>query len=442
MAGFTVPLARWFYQGQVSPGAKIYVYQTGTTTPVTVYSNGSLSTPTTNPVTCDSNGEAVFYVSNQVALRLYVTTSSGTLIRDIDPVYPVEASYLIGQTAGLAKVNAALILGSNRDVDYLDVEVLKSNGAYMILPPGGRLTLTSGTPVMTADATAQTAVYYAPHSVPTVPIFDGSYWLMHAFNQLTLNLSSNAAHTGYHQSGKNFDLFVYLNGSTVRLGTGPAWSSDTARGTGAGTTELQRLNGVWVNARDITLRYGNSSGDTNSVSSLRATYVGTMRTTADGQTGMSFKPAAAAGGGNNVLGLWNAYNRVRVTAMSRDSTSSWTYATATWRSANNNTANRISWVDGLQVSTVQACYQVGNDNAGAVAALVGVNIDSTSATPSVAAQGTTSGSTQQVIAPDTFFPQLGFHYAQAMEYATGATATFRGVANSQQQQALTLSLEM
>jgi hypothetical protein len=43
---------------------------------------------------------------------------------------------------------------------------------------------------------------------------------------------------------------------------------------------------------------------------------------------------------------------------------------------------------------------------------------------------------------ERFLPQIGFHFIQAMQYATGATATFNGVISSQQVQGLTVSLAM
>lgn len=307
------------------------------------------------------------------------------------------------------------------------------------LVPGGRLTLTSATPVLNADATAQSTVYYTPFVSDLVPVYS-TFWGMFQFSELSLALSSNSGHTGYHQTGKNFDLFVFNDAGTLRLGTGPAWSSDTARGSGAGTTQIGRVNGVWVNAVSMTARFGSASGNTVTVGASQGTYVGTMRCTADGQTGMAFKPSAAAGGGNNVLGLSNAYHRVPVRATSRDSTASWTYATATWRSANNNTANRVSFVDGLQASAVDAHYTVGNDNSGSQSGQIGVNLDSASATPNVAGQGAATLA-QSLAVSESFPPQLGFHYVQAVEYATGPTATFRGV-NTHQIQALAVGLMM
>jgi hypothetical protein len=307
------------------------------------------------------------------------------------------------------------------------------------ITPGGRLTLTSATPVLSADVSGATTVYYTPYLSDLIPLYT-EFFAPYVFTELSLALDSNSGHTGYQQSGKNFDLFVFNDSGTLRLGTGPAWSSDTARGTGAGTTELERKNGIWTNKVSATMRFGSSAGNTVSVAANQATYVGTMRATANGQTSMVFKPSATAGGNANVLGLYNAYHRVRVQAMSRDSTSNWTYATTTWRSADNNANNRISFVDGLQSSAIDAMYQVGVDVTGSGAGLIGVNLDSTSATPGVVGQSNTS-TTTNTIARESFVPQLGFHFVQAMEYSAGATTTFRGVLVAQQQ-ALTVSLEM
>lgn len=127
MAGYAIPLSRWFKDGAVSAGAKVYVYQTGTTTPVDVYSDPEVTTPLSNPIVCDSNGEALFYVSTDYTLRVYVTTSGGTLIRDIPEVYPVpvltgltasatQLNYLSGVTAGTATASKALVLNSSKEV--------------------------------------------------------------------------------------------------------------------------------------------------------------------------------------------------------------------------------------------------------------------------------------------------------------------------------------
>lgn len=93
MASFSVPLLRNFYNGEVAPNSLVWVYESGTTTLVTLYADGNLTSPTVNPYPADSNGEVLFYVDSATNLRFDIKTSGGTLIRSIDPVYPVtEAS--------------------------------------------------------------------------------------------------------------------------------------------------------------------------------------------------------------------------------------------------------------------------------------------------------------------------------------------------------------
>lgn len=199
MAGFSVPLAQVIYNGVPAVAAKINVYQAGTTTPVTVYADASLSTPTTNPVVCDSNGEAVFYVASSVALRLYVTTSGGTLIHDIPVVYPVpdmsgftgsgvDLNKIAGITNGTAANSKAMVLDSSGRISGLYTEAANTsstylanmaavqqsmtggflnkfrNGTFDIWQRGTAGTAASGSPVYTADgwivgATGATAAW-------------------------------------------------------------------------------------------------------------------------------------------------------------------------------------------------------------------------------------------------------------------------------------------
>ena len=140
--------------------------------------------------------------------------------------------------------------------------------------PQGRLTLVSGTPVMAADETAQTTVYYTPYKGDLLSIPNGTKNVTFAFSEISLALVSN------HLADTLYDVFVFLDpadNTTIRLGTGPAWATTTAgsgaRGSGAGTTQLSRLNGLWTNTVAITLRNGSS---TYSVALKAALYVGTI----------------------------------------------------------------------------------------------------------------------------------------------------------------------
>lgn len=329
--------------------------------------------------------------------------------------------------------------------------------ALQQLTPGGRLTLVSAVPVMTSNQTAKQHIYYAPYVHPFVPVYNGTNMQLYNFTSsatdavgLDLDLAANANWV----SGQLYDLFyAYVSGS-LYFGTGPTWGggspSTTARGTGAGTPELQMYNGVWTNTNSMTLRTGAAS--TQTVPANQGTYLGTAYMTSTGQTGMAFT-SSAAGGGDNVLGLYNAFNRVSVSAYGYDTTASWTLASTTWRKANNNAANRIRFVDGLQQSTVDASYSCmlafNRSTSGGCA--LGAALDWSSGAPTIhGGQFYGTGGApfdNSAVAVGTFLPVLGLHSVDAVEAAFNTnTVTFYGggytTPPASQMQALKVTLLM
>jgi hypothetical protein len=111
--------------------------------------------------------------------------------------------------------------------------------------------------------------------------------------------------------------------------------------------------------------------------------------TGNGETSVQFKPAAAAGGSAPVIGLWNAYNRVRISSLGTGSNNNWTYATNTWEpldGASGNTDFRVTYLDGLAQSSVEGRVTTISYNATAVnGAFISVDQDSTTNGPNVAA---------------------------------------------------------
>jgi hypothetical protein len=97
MSGFAIAKYYGLYQGLPAASGTLNVYQTGTTTPVTCYSDAGLTTPISNPITLDANGCAAFYYSGSVNLKFTAFTVSGTLIETLDPVYPTGGT-TIGTT--------------------------------------------------------------------------------------------------------------------------------------------------------------------------------------------------------------------------------------------------------------------------------------------------------------------------------------------------------
>lgn len=342
----------------------------------------------------------------------------------------LTAATSIADADWLVIENAA---GNSRKVSGADAKSSMSPPSI----PEGRLTLVSATPVLTSDQTAKTAIYYALYHGDRVPLYDGANWDNTAFTELTLTLDATN-----HVTTSLYDVFICLD-TTVKIGTGPVWTSNTGRGTGAGTTELQRLNGIWTNKVSIALKNGAGAAFAT-IAANRATYVGTFYTTAAGQTGMAMSPAGASGGSNAILGISNAYNRVLTASVSRDSAASWTYNSTTIQQQNNSASNRITYVDGLGESTISGVrQQTGGGGNGDI--YLGFARDSTtvfdfSAQSTVTAAG--ANLTDMAIT-GVWSPSLGLHYIQGLE-ATSTTQTFYGsvATPTRQLNAMTITLEM
>ena len=210
---------------------------------------------------------------------------------------------------------------------------------------------------------------------------------------------------------------MWNDAGTIRLGHGPDWTNDTTRAAGGAVPSL--LLGVWVNSQAII----------NGALAFRGTYVGTTRSNASAQLDWIYG-ALSAGGTAAFFGVWNAYNRVQVSALVRDSTDTWTYGTVAWRSANAAATMRVSYVDGMNDESVMANYCAFGTANGTSYPYAGVGVDTTTAY-----SGTTGGNLAGV-AINMFGryegnPGIGFHFLQAIEYATTTTpVTFIGDAAS------------
>ena len=205
--------------------------------------------------------------------------------------------------------------------------------------PMGRLCLVSGVPVISSDCIAKTSIFYTPYLGNTLPVHDGTSFVERTFSEIELLLDAEPTHTCYHEAGKNFDLFIFDDNGTLRLGSGPAWATDNTR-----VAALTRVDGVLVNAGANCMRWGVNSTDITTVPANLATYVGTFRTIANGQTQFDVVPPPVNGGTNNRMYLWNMYNRVLMHSICRDLTSNWSYTGSTYRASNNSDNNRVSLV--------------------------------------------------------------------------------------------------
>lgn len=209
----------------------------------------------------------------------------------------------------------------------------------VILPPGGRLTLVTGTPVITSDQTSKTQVFYTPDKHAYFPVIrNGVVHLVYAPDDLILTLTSA------HAASSIVDVFGVEIGGNGRLVTGPAWTTATAgsgaRGTGGGTTELTRAAGIRVN------RWGvpglNAEGSTY-IAPMEGTYLGSLFI--DGSNGQVTDHVSY--GQSRKRSVWNSYNRVPIILKAGDSSSPWTYNTNTLRASNGDSTNKITVFAGL-----------------------------------------------------------------------------------------------
>lgn len=415
--------------GNPYAGAKLYVYAVGTTTKLAIYSNEALSVALTNPLTSDSAGNFALAYLAAGNYKLRAETSTGALIWEFDNLdtglgagagaLPISAGGTGATTAAAART--ALDVPSNAELTDLasDITDIQTVVQGIVSIPQGRLTLTSATPVIAADVTAGTSVYYTPYTGNLAPIWDGTQNVMRAFAELTLSLASQ------HTANNLYDVFLFWNSGAVEIVTGPAWSNSTAgscsRGTGAGSTELERKNGLWTNKNSIT---GRNGATTYTIDAYKALYVGTI--IIDGTNGQISQHVTW--GQSRKPGPWNAYNRGKRILLAGDSTASWNYTTSTFRQSRATAGNTLMTLCGLAEEYIDVSFTQFSQITNANGAIIGIGKNSTSSTSGQIARNQQPNSGTQELTLTAFFknlPSIGIHNFNSLEYGVLST----GVSN-------------
>jgi hypothetical protein len=482
VTGFSVPVASVSINSSLA-GGSVGMYIPGTLTTSPTWQNAAETILNTNPIALDSNGCAIIYGVGTYRQILY--DNLGNEVWDqptsVAPVNPYPAGLATG-TANAIVVNDCAFAGTDgqsiqfyaaftntgpvtiNPCGFGPISIVKNTASGPValsggeivagnsitltynaalaefflpnfpianapIPVQGRLTLVSATPVQTATAAGATSIIWTPFGGNAVPVWNGSFFIPKSFVEVSQALTDATLSPSAAADSTNYDMFVWVNPATgnIVVSRGQAWTSQTSRGSPAAVVAIQ---GVLVNQNSITNGPGAEIG----------VLVGTIATNAAGTVDWIFPTTDTAGSFN----VWNAYNQVLVSAAYQSSTSTWTYATNTYRQAHADTKAQITFVDGLGWNPSQATYSAVAAITGAATSVcdVGVGIDSTTAVTGLQGQDSfvLAASTSLGVAATGSFVgyELGFHTVSANEKAAAGTCIFDGAGNSQ----LTVNLQM
>jgi len=299
-----------------------------------------------------------------------------------DAIFDAKGDLAVGTGANTA---AKLTVGAANTFPMADAG--ETTGLKYALAPyhvcQGRLTLTTGVPVTTADVTAAATLYFTPYAGNAVGLFDGTYWDILAFSELSLDIS------GYTAS-KPYDIWIYNNSGTPTLDS-TVWTNATTR-----ATALTTQDGIYVKTGAVDRRYlgtiyiNSSGGQTDDAATKRC--------------------------------VFNCYNRkarhLRVSEFTAHN-----YETGTWRSWNANDAVRVEYMLGVYEERPFLGLK-----ARAETASVGVGYDATNGS-SISELECQSNAVTGVIdlsGLGTYASTaVGYHFLQVVEYGySGATQSY------------------
>lgn len=261
-----------------------------------------------------------------------------------------------------------------------------SGGNSAQIVSNGRLTLTSGVPVLSSDVTAAATLFFTPYNGNQVLIWNGaSAFVSTTFSELQLDVTALAADTVY-------DITI-SNPAAPQLNA-VAWASAVAR-----ATALIRVNGVPTVGGE--------------------TYLGTIATNSATRLNMMFIPLYAVGGTSNRLDVWNMYNRVDIFSINTDSTATWAYDANAYRAKNNNTNNATTFVCGLSEDALQSTNNAAmNVTATTTLGSIGIGLDVSNANHENCNQQTMNppnGGNALCTADLQLMPPIGRHFLCPIE---------------------------
>ena len=254
----------------------------------------------------------------------------------------------------------------------------------------GRLTLESGVAVSPTDQTAKTTLYFTPYKGNLSMLYDGSSaWVATNNAELSIAVPSTTV--------TPFDVFLDYNAGTPVLKV-TDWTNDTTR-----ATALTTQDGVLVQTGNTDWKY-----------------LGTCRTA--GVSGQCEDSSAKRF-------VWNYYNRTIRDLNYWQNTTSWTYATSTFRYANNDSNAKVEVVIGVVEDAVQLSVVASVISGGSPYGIIGIGENSSSALHSDCKRqggGFSTGWYNFCSTLSTIPAAIGYTYFSYLEWAFGGSLTFYG----------------
>lgn len=202
----------------------------------------------------------------------------------------------------------------------------------------GRISAHATSAVPTSDVSSSTSVFFIPYNGNKISLFDGTgTWATFKFGIISVACPST--------SSIPFDVFAYNNAGVVALETA-TWTNASSRATG-----ITLQDGVLVKVGALTRRYLGTCCTIATPGNIEDTFARRF--------------------------VWNYYNRLTRPMKVVESTDTWTYSSATFRQANNNVANQLAFVVGVEEEEVSATV-AGSDTCDTLGQTVsvGIGIDS------------------------------------------------------------------
>jgi hypothetical protein len=323
------------------------------------------------------------------------------------------------QTAGATATNTTDIATNTADIATNTADIATLNAAVAglnpinTITPQVRITLTSGTAVMTSDVAGATTVYVTPCGGNLVPIYDGSNFTPTAVSEMSQATTDTTKSPAAVGASLIYDIYVWDDSGTLRATRGPARASDTT------APAITYVEGIALNTSAIT----------NGPAASRGTWVGCIRSNASSTIDVKFG-TSAAGGGQAWFGVANAYNLTTAVFTVTDSNASWTSGgSTTVRPLDNSSTFRASLLScsGTAPLVANVYSRIQSTASNFAFVLIGLN----STTAGVSNNGFVNGGVDgTTTAGYSTFPATGFGYIQALEQASNTAQTYIGAGST------------